>query len=83
MTRAAGAGVGTPDTGGAHTHNAPALPHPAGTLATRAGTIMAASDRFNFTVLGKGGHGAMPHLAADPVVAASAVVMALQTLVGP
>lgn len=42
---------------------------------------MAASDRFNFTVLGRGGHGAMPHLARDPVVAASAVVMALQPLV--
>ena len=39
---------------------------------------MAASDRFIFTVEGRGGHGAMPHLAADPVLAGSAIVMALQ-----
>ena len=45
------------------------------------GTIMAASDRFNISVEGRGGHGAMPHLAADPVVAAAAVVGALQPLV--
>lgn len=55
---------------------------PTGTLATRAGPIMAASDRFNITLRGRGGHGAMPHLAADPVVAAAALVLALQTLVG-
>ena len=42
---------------------------------------MAASDRFNITVSGRGGHGAMPHLSADPVVAAAAVVSALQPLV--
>jgi IAA-amino acid hydrolase len=54
---------------------------PSGTVSTRAGVIMAASDRFSFVVQGKGGHGAMPHLAADPVVAASAIVLALQSLV--
>ena len=54
------------------------LPSPSGTVSTRAGTIMAASDRFIFTVEGRGGHGAMPHLAADPVLAGSAIVMALQ-----
>jgi metal-dependent amidase/aminoacylase/carboxypeptidase family protein len=42
---------------------------------------MAASDRFAFSINGTGGHGAMPHLAADPVVAAAAVVAALQPLV--
>lgn len=52
-----------------------------GTISTRAGTIMAASDRFEVTIVGRGGHGAMPHLAVDPVVAASAVVMALQAVV--
>ena len=42
---------------------------------------MAASDRFAISVNGTGGHGAMPHLARDPVVAAAAVVSALQPLV--
>lgn len=42
---------------------------------------MAAADRFSVTVHGKGGHAAMPHLARDPVVAASAIVGALQHLV--
>ena len=42
---------------------------------------MAASDRFNITIEGRGAHGAMPHLGADPVVAGAAVVTALQPLV--
>ena len=42
---------------------------------------MAASDRFAISVNGTGGHGAMPHLAADPVVAGAAIVSALQPLV--
>ena len=42
------------------------------------GTIMAASDRFNITVLGRGGHAGLPHKARDPVVAAAALVGALQ-----
>jgi len=42
---------------------------------------MAAADRFWARVQGRGGHGAMPHLAVDPVVAAAAVVAALQPLV--
>ncbi|KAG1676809.1 hypothetical protein FOA52_010318 [Chlamydomonas sp. UWO 241] len=54
---------------------------PAGVIATRPGTIMAASDRFVITVHGRGGHGALPHLAVDPVVAAAAIVMALQSIV--
>ncbi|KAG2448129.1 hypothetical protein HYH02_006714 [Chlamydomonas schloesseri] len=54
---------------------------PSGTIGTRPGTIMAASDRFTFSVRGQGGHGALPHTTRDPVVAAAAVVMALQTLV--
>lgn len=47
----------------------------------RPGVMMAASDRFQLTVSGRGGHAALPHLARDPVVAASAVVLALQALV--
>ena len=42
---------------------------------------MAAADRFWARVQGRGGHGAMPHLAVDPVVAAAAIVAALQPLV--
>ena len=47
----------------------------------QAGTLMAAADRFWVRVIGRGGHGAMPHLAIDPVVAAAAAVGALQPLV--
>ncbi|KAG2482906.1 hypothetical protein HYH03_018188 [Edaphochlamys debaryana] len=54
---------------------------PAGTIGTRPSTIMAASDRFAVTVRGLGGHGALPHTTRDPVLAASAVVMALQAIV--
>lgn len=54
---------------------------PTGILASKADTIMAASTSFQATVHGKGGHAAMPHLGTDPVVAAAAVVQALQPLV--
>lgn len=47
----------------------------------QAGTIMAASTRFHAVVRGQGGHGGMPHLARDPVIAAAAIVHALQPLV--
>jgi len=42
---------------------------------------MAASTSFQATVRGRGGHAAMPHLGTDPVLAAAAVVQALQPLV--
>ena len=60
-------------------HNMPGLP--AGTIAVSSGPVMAAADSFKITVQGRGGHGAMPHLADDPVIAACAIVGALQTLV--
>jgi hippurate hydrolase len=60
-------------------HNLPGLPF--GEFALREGAIMAASDAAAITVFGKGGHGAEPHNAVDPVVAAASIVMALQTLV--
>ncbi|MDP5305571.1 M20 aminoacylase family protein [Paracoccus spongiarum] len=59
-------------------HNAPGLP--AGSFQTTPGPIMAAFDRFDIHVHGRGGHGAMPHLTADPVVAAVAIVAAIQTI---
>lgn len=54
---------------------------PAGKLAVAPGPIMAAVDEFHLTISGVGGHGAMPHQAVDPVVAAAHVVVALQTVV--
>lgn len=47
----------------------------------QAGTMMAASDKFEAIIYGRGGHGAMPHLTADPVVAGAQAVLALQPLI--
>lgn len=52
-----------------------------GTIRTRPGPLMASTDEFLITVRGKGGHAAWPHNCKDPVVAASAIVMGLQTAV--
>lgn len=60
-------------------HNMPGQPQ--GHLVLRDGSAMASSDYVTITLHGKGGHGAMPHLAADPVVAGSAIVMGLQSIV--
>ncbi len=54
---------------------------PAGTFSVRAGPTSAAADRIQILVEGKGGHGAMPHLAADTVLAASQIVIAVQSFV--
>ncbi len=51
-----------------------------GSFQTTPGPIMAAVDTFEIDVQGCGGHGAMPHLTADPIVAAVAVVSAIQTI---
>jgi len=59
-------------------HNWPGLPP--GQMAVRAGPVMAATDELQVTLRGRGGHGAMPHLAVDPVVAAAQVISALQTI---
>lgn len=60
-------------------HNMPGMPQ--GRLVLREGPAMASSDYATVTLTGVGGHGAMPHRAADPVVAAASIVMALQTVV--
>jgi len=60
-------------------HNMPGFPQ--GQLVFRSGPTMASSDYASLTLHGVGGHGAMPHRAADPLVAAASIVMALQTLV--
>ena len=60
-------------------HNMPG--HPQGKLLLRDGAAMASSDHVTITLEGSGGHGAMPHCAADPVVAGAAIVMGLQSIV--
>lgn len=60
-------------------HNMPGFP--VGQLHLREGATMASSENIVITLTGIGGHGAMPHLAADPVVAGSAIVMGLQSIV--
>ena len=60
-------------------HNMPGTP--TGHFVFRDGAAMASSDYATIRVYGTGGHGAMPHLAADPLVAAASIVMALQTVV--
>ena len=59
-------------------HNWPGLP--AGKIAVRAGAMMAATDEIKIKVSGRGGHAALPHLAADPVVATAHIIAALQTI---
>jgi amidohydrolase len=59
-------------------HNWPGLAP--GRIAVRAGPVMAATDDFHIAVRGRGGHGAMPHLAVDPVLAAAQIVSALQSI---
>lgn len=56
-------------------------PHTSGTLHASANPVSAAVDMFTLRIQGKGGHGATPDRCADAVVAASALVMELQTAV--
>jgi amidohydrolase len=51
-----------------------------GTVAAIPGGALAASDRFEIGIVGKGSHGAYPQYAIDPIVAASELVLALQTI---
>jgi hippurate hydrolase len=60
-------------------HNMPGIEQ--GRLVLREGAAMASSDYASIRLEGFGGHGAMPHRAADPIVAAASIVMALQTIV--
>ncbi|BAZ29645.1 amidohydrolase [Cylindrospermum sp. NIES-4074] len=54
---------------------------PLGTVGVRAGALMAAVECFDCKILGKGGHGAMPHQTVDSIIVAAQVVNALQTIV--
>lgn len=60
-------------------HNWPHMP--TGHFGLRAGAIMASSNSFAIKVQGKGAHGAMPHLGADPVMAAVHIAQGIQSIV--
>jgi amidohydrolase len=55
--------------------------YPAGMVTTRPGAILAASDEMTVTVTGRGGHGSMPHLAADPTTVLAETILGLQSAV--
>ena len=59
-------------------HNWPGMP--AGIFGVGSGPIMASVDTFDLTINGRGGHAAMPDQCIDPIVIASQVVSALQTI---
>ncbi|MBV9581625.1 MAG: amidohydrolase [Chloroflexi bacterium] len=52
-----------------------------GRIDVRPGPIYASADAFTIELSGSGGHAAMPHQVADPIVAAAELIVALQTLV--
>ena len=54
---------------------------PAGSVIVNRGTVFASADMFRVSVTGKGGHGALPHLAVDPVMAAAQIITTAQTIV--
>ena len=54
---------------------------PVGWLGISPGAVMAASEIFSITISGKGGHGALPDLATDPILASAQVISALQSIV--
>lgn len=60
-------------------HNWPSLP--LGIAQTRPGPIMAAADRFEIVVQGRGGHAAFPQTTPDAILAASHLVLQLNTIV--
>ena len=60
-------------------HNWPGLP--AGRIGITPGAAMAAADRIEITIDGRGGHGAHPHAAIDPVLVAGHMITAVQSIV--
>lgn len=52
-----------------------------GFVGVNQGTVFASADQFELVITGKGGHGALPHTAIDPVVITAQVISALQTVV--
>ncbi len=56
-------------------------PFPSGHIYTRPGPFMAAADEFQLTILGRGGHGGLPHQTTDSILIASHLVVNLQSIV--
>lgn len=59
-------------------HNAPGMP--VGAFGTRAGPLLASADSIEILIDAKGGHAAKPHLAIDPVLIGSHIVVAMQSI---
>jgi amidohydrolase len=53
---------------------------PEGTIGVRSGPFLAAMDRYDLKIIGRGGHGAMPHLCVDALEVGTQVVNALQRI---
>lgn len=60
-------------------HNWPGVA--SGKVGVKSGPLMAATDNFKITILGKGGHGAQPQKCIDPIAVACEVYMAFQTII--
>jgi amidohydrolase len=60
-------------------HNSPGSD--IGTFQIRPGPLLASADTFDIKIRAKGGHGAEPHLTADPVLTVAQIIVALQSLV--
>ncbi|MFI4935509.1 MAG: M20 family metallopeptidase [Caulobacterales bacterium] len=60
-------------------HISPNMPR--GVIASRAGALLASSDKLRIKVIGSGGHASMPHDAIDPTPIACEIVLALQTMI--
>lgn len=60
-------------------HNKPELP--VGTIGVRSGSLMASVDRFELDIIGVGGHAGIPNDVIDPIVIASQIVTAFQSIV--
>ncbi|WP_227004627.1 amidohydrolase [Jeotgalibaca arthritidis] len=60
-------------------HNKPDLA--VGTVGVRSGALMASADRFELDVIGLGGHAGIPHATVDPIVVASQIVTAFQSII--
>lgn len=57
-------------------------PMPAGQFFSKGGPVMASADKFDITLIGRGGHASMPADAVDPIPAAAATILGLHTMVG-
>ena len=54
---------------------------PTGIIGVNRATVFASADQFRLVVTGKGGHGAMPHMTVDPVIAMAEIITTAQTVV--